>query len=186
MSQPVLIAFVSHDGQTARIAHRIGARLAAGHVAVEVVDLRSQACSPDGVRAVILGAPVRYGRHSKALRGWVRHHRVALNALPSAFFSVSLVAASTRAEDRGTAGDLMAGFLHATGWTPGLTHSFAGALRYRQYNPLLRLVMRRIARRSGGDTDTSFDHDYTDWAAVDAFADGCAALISAAPVPGKP
>jgi menaquinone-dependent protoporphyrinogen oxidase len=186
MSQPTLIAFESHDGQTARIAHRLGTHLAARHVAVDVVDLRSQACSPEGVRAVILGAPVRYGRHSRALRRWVEHHRAALNALPSAFFSVSLVAASTRAEDQGAAADLMAGFLRATGWTPGLTHGFAGALRYRQYNPLVRLVMRRIARRSGGDTDTSVDHDYTDWAAVDAFADECAALIAASPAPGKP
>jgi menaquinone-dependent protoporphyrinogen oxidase len=27
--------------------------------------------------------------------------------------------------------------------------------------------MRRIASREGGDTDTSRDYEYTDWAAVD-------------------
>jgi len=30
--------------------------------------------------------------------------------------------------------------------------------------------MKRIARKSGGDTDTSRDYEYTDWAAVDDFA----------------
>jgi menaquinone-dependent protoporphyrinogen oxidase len=29
--------------------------------------------------------------------------------------------------------------------------------------------MKRIARKSGGSTDTSRDHDYTDWAALDLF-----------------
>jgi menaquinone-dependent protoporphyrinogen oxidase len=30
--------------------------------------------------------------------------------------------------------------------------------------------MRRISRKEGGDTDTSRDYEYTDWAAVDRFA----------------
>lgn len=186
MNQPVLIAFVSHDGQTARIAHRIGTRLAAQALAVDVVDLGTRACTPEGVRAVMIGAPVRYGHHSKALRRWVGRHRAILNALPSAFFSVSLVAASTRPKDRGTAQALIDGFERETGWTPGVTQSVAGALRYRQYNPLLRLLMRRIVRQGGGNTDTSVDHDLTDWTAVDAFADDWAELIAAAPAPTTP
>lgn len=186
MSQPVLIAFVSHDGQTARIAHRIGARLAAQALAVDVVDLRARACTPAGVRAVMIGAPVRYGRHDKALRRWVGQYRAALNALPSAFFSVSLVAASARPEDRDTAQALIESFARETGWTPDLAQSIAGALRYRQYNLLLRLLMRRIARQSGGPTDTSVDHDLTDWATVDALADAFAALAAAPSGPAKP
>jgi menaquinone-dependent protoporphyrinogen oxidase len=30
--------------------------------------------------------------------------------------------------------------------------------------------MRVISRREGGDTDTSHDHEYTDWQAVEQFA----------------
>jgi menaquinone-dependent protoporphyrinogen IX oxidase len=37
-----------------------------------------------------------------------------------------------------------------------------------KYNWRLRRVMRRIAD-SGLSTDTTRDHDYTDWAAVDLF-----------------
>jgi menaquinone-dependent protoporphyrinogen oxidase len=177
MTQPVLIAFESHGGQTARIAHRLGTELVAQGIAVDVVDLRKQACTPSGVRGVIVGASVRYGRHSAALRRWVTAHRAALNALPGGFFSVSLVAASQRAQDRGIAKGLIDTFLRETGWTPALTLSVAGALHYRQYNIVLRLLMRRIARRSGGDTDTSRDHEYTDWAAVDGFAHAMVAKI---------
>ena len=34
----------------------------------------------------------------------------------------------------------------------------------------MHFVMRRIVSKEGGDTDTSRDYEYTDWAAVDAFA----------------
>ena len=33
-----------------------------------------------------------------------------------------------------------------------------------------RLVMRVIAKRAGGDTDTSRDYVYTDWEALERFA----------------
>src|SRR5690606_41877313 len=71
-----------------------------------------------------------------------------------------------------------------TGWQPAEAVAFAGALRYSAYNLLLRWVMRRIARKAAahlpGATDTSRDHEYTDWAAVDAFADAFAHRLVAA------
>jgi len=179
MTAPILIAFVSHDGQTARIAQRIGVKLAERHLAVDVVDLSRKTCTPDGVRAVVLGSSIRYGRHPRRLKAWIGRHRDALNRLPGAFFSVSLVAASTRDQDRGVADRLAAAIPAETGWRPNLVQSFAGAVRYQQYNALIRLVMRRIVARSGGRTDTREDHEYTDWAAVDAFAGHIAALLTA-------
>jgi menaquinone-dependent protoporphyrinogen oxidase len=47
---------------------------------------------------------------------------------------------------------------------------FAGKLAYTQYGVLTRWLMRRIAAREGGPTDTSRDHDLTDWVAVRDFA----------------
>jgi menaquinone-dependent protoporphyrinogen oxidase len=46
----------------------------------------------------------------------------------------------------------------------------AGALPYTRYNFLVRFLMKRIARKAGGPTDTSRDYDFTDWAALDRFA----------------
>jgi len=57
-----------------------------------------------------------------------------------------------------------------TGWHPQRVELVAGALPYTRYNFLVRFVMRRISRKEGGDTDTSRDYEYTDWAAVDRFA----------------
>ena len=126
---------------------------------------------------MVFGASVRYGRYPRAARRWVTQHRAALAALPGAFFGVSLVAASTRPQDKDVAAGLTDAFLAQTGWSPALRTNFAGALRYPAYNPLTRLVMRRIARASGGSTDTRRGHDYTDWAAVYAFADAIAGLF---------
>ena len=42
-------------------------------------------------------------------------------------------------------------------------------LLYTQYNVLIRFVMKRIAKHAGGATDTSRDHEYTDWVALDQF-----------------
>jgi menaquinone-dependent protoporphyrinogen oxidase len=58
-------------------------------------------------------------------------------------------------------------FLSETGWHPTRVLAVAGALTYSKYNFLLRFIMKRIARRAGASTDTSRDHEFTDWAAVD-------------------
>jgi menaquinone-dependent protoporphyrinogen oxidase len=50
---------------------------------------------------------------------------------------------------------------------------FGGALLYRQYGLLKRYMMKRIVRdKPGGlSTDTSRDHEYTDWDDVNRFAE---------------
>jgi len=46
----------------------------------------------------------------------------------------------------------------------------AGAILYTRYNWFICWAMKRIARKEGGSTDTTRDHDYTDWAQVTAYA----------------
>jgi menaquinone-dependent protoporphyrinogen oxidase len=71
-------------------------------------------------------------------------------------------------------------FLKATGWSPDLVTTVGGALSYTQYPPLMRWIMKRIARKEGGPTDTTRDHELTNWQHVDDFARRFARL--AAPV----
>lgn len=61
-------------------------------------------------------------------------------------------------------------FLVATGLTPVRSCRIAGALRYSKYGPVKRELMKRIAARAGGATDTSCDVEYTDWEQVRRFA----------------
>jgi menaquinone-dependent protoporphyrinogen oxidase len=72
---------------------------------------------------------------------------------------------------------MLSKFFNETKWAPTLVKPVAGALLYSQYNFLLRLVMRNISKKAGGDTDTSRDYDYTDWVALDKFVADFAAQI---------
>ena len=69
-------------------------------------------------------------------------------------------------------------FLAQTGWQPGLTKTFAGSVKYTQYNFVTRYIMKLISRREGGSTDTSRDHEYTDWESVERFAEAFMAEIA--------
>ena len=60
-------------------------------------------------------------------------------------------------------------FFAETGWYPERVKPVAGALLYTPYNFLIRLVMKHIAQHAGRSRDTSRDHEYTDWVALDHF-----------------
>jgi menaquinone-dependent protoporphyrinogen oxidase len=54
-------------------------------------------------------------------------------------------------------------FVTRTRWRPALTTHVAGALPLYSVRLAQRWMMRRIARRAGGGTDTTRDYEYTDW-----------------------
>lgn len=180
----VLIVFSSFDGQTAQVAERVGAHLRrAGQEAV-VVPLGAQEFASLLARgdAVIVAGAVHYGHHARELEQAVRAHRAALEARPNAFFSVSMSAARP-GKGMQEAQRCVADFVERTGWQPRSTATFAGALRYSRYNPFVRFMMRLISAAAGGDTDTTRDHEYTDWAAVERFAREFARQLEPAAVP---
>jgi len=179
----ILMVFASVDGQTARIAERIGARLVeAGHP-VMLLPADDASAHPGDCEAVIVGGAIRYGHFPRALQDWVRKHRSAIADRSNAFFCVCLSAGGPGAKPQIAKG-YVDGFCARTGWHPRATASFAGALLYRKYNPFIRFMMRLIVGAAGGDTDTSRDYEYTDWQAVDRFAVQFAAQIPAVPSRG--
>jgi menaquinone-dependent protoporphyrinogen oxidase len=180
----VLILFSSFDGQTAQIAERVGAHLARSGHAVSVVPLGDHDMAALVARhdAVIVAGAVHYGHHARALEEAVRAHRAALEARPNAFFSVSMAAARP-GKGAAEAQAYVADFVERTGWQPRATATFAGALRYSRYNLFVRFMMRLISGTAGGDTDTSRDHEYTDWAAVERFARELVRQLEPAAVP---
>jgi menaquinone-dependent protoporphyrinogen oxidase len=119
--------------------------------------------------ALLLGASIRYGHHARSLERWVREHRAQIERRPNAFFSVCLSAGGP-GEKRSVAEGYVADFLRRTGWQPRASAIFAGALRYSQYRPWTRWLVRLVMGVAGGETDASRDHEYTDWDAVDRFA----------------
>lgn len=158
---------------TAEVAGRIADRLKArGHdaSAVRCSDGDAQALL-EKADAVVLGAPVRVGSHHKKAIRFAQGNRGRLDALPTAFFTVCLSAQGQTDQARAEVAGYEKAIVEKTGWTPGRCTAFAGAMPYRQFNFLLRFMMKRIVGSQGGPADTSRDHVLTDWEAVDAFAD---------------
>src|SRR5579883_1203814 len=98
--------------------------------------------------------------------------------MPAAFLSVSLSEAGAedplatpekRAKAAADAKTMIEVFLNETGWRPARVKAIAGALAFTKYNFLMKIVMKQIARRAGGSTDTTKDHEYTNWEDLDRF-----------------
>lgn len=180
----ILIVFSSGHGHTGRIAARIADRLEAAGAAVDLRPVEDAAdADPRDYDAVVVGGSIHMARHSAELTDWARKHARHLNARPSAFFSVCLAVADGTEDSRRHAEDWIADFEDDTGWTPRRRASFAGALQYTAYDVPTRLWMRLMMARGGHPTDTRTDVDYTDWDAVDAFADDVTALLAPLGVP---
>jgi len=167
-----LILYASTEGQTARIAERIAQKLRdEGHAAETLAACEVRAgLETDKYDGVIVGASIHYGRHPGYLRSLVRSQRASLEARPSAFFSVSLSGGGPRAKPK-AARRYLEVFLRQTGWNPQQTATFAGALPFSKYGAFKRLLMIVFVGLGGGDTDTSRDYEYTDWDAVERFAE---------------
>ena len=172
----ILIAVASSHGHTRTNGETIRDRLrAAGHT-VELADVGQGAPAPDAYDAVVLGSRVQFDRHAPAMVDYVTRHRVALDARPSYFFSVSLSAGQPHAGPDPRR--YMAKFFEQCAWRPRQHAAFGGGLHYRRYGRLLRLFMQQLSRFFHRPTDTSRDHVFTVWSTVARFADEIAADLS--------
>ncbi len=177
----ILVVFHTSEGQTARIAEHVAAVLRDLGDEVAVHDVAG-APAPEQYDGVIVGDSIHAVRHSRALTRYVHDHVAVLNKLPAALFQVSLTSANHDDEHTANAQRLVQELLDRTDFDPDLVGLFAGALVYTQYGWFKRRVMRVIARREDGDTDTSHDHEYTDWQAVEQFGRDVHKLVQASAV----
>ncbi len=111
------------------------------------------------------------GGLERELRAYLKDHRAQLEAQPRALFVVLPSAATNDPDAKASA---LADARHKIAEQLDLPFErielIAGALRYSQYPWPVKWIMQKIARAAGGDTDTSRDYEYTDWAQVEAFA----------------
>ena len=160
----VLVLYGTSDGHTAKVAGAIAEALREeGCLATVVETLRRHAVTPWDYDAVIVAASVHAGGYQRPVRRWVRHNAYALSHLPTAFVSVCLGILEHKPEVDRQLQAIVRRFLASTGWQPGQIRMVAGALRYTRYGWFKKIVMRRIAAKTGGGTDTTRDYDYTDW-----------------------
>jgi menaquinone-dependent protoporphyrinogen oxidase len=174
------VFFATTDGQTRRIAEAFAAHartLGVDSQAIDVTSTQARSFSWTGARAVVLAASVHAGSHQPEAERFVRQHVVELNRRPSVFLSVSLSICSKRPNEVDAARSIATTFPDHLGWRPGRVVCVAGRLAYTQYGLLKRFVMRRIARKAGGPTDASRDHEMTDWNQVRTVASELVAVV---------
>ncbi len=192
----VLILYATREGHTQLIANHIALTLGARKLPTVVMCAKDAAELEVGAySAAVLAASVHVGKHEPELVDFVIRHRAELERLPSAFISVSMAEAGAENLEASNQSRLEAAenvqhtidrFCEQTGWHPERIKPVAGALLYTQYGALTRLVMKFIARRAGGPTDTSRDYDFTDWKALARFAEEFADELEPEGIGGAP
>ncbi|MBV8843556.1 MAG: hypothetical protein JO307_12175 [Bryobacterales bacterium] len=192
--KPIGVLYATRSGHTRRIADHIANELHERGFEAEAKNVGAEAAplDPSHYSAAILAASVHYGQHASEMVEFVKNRRSELDKIPSAFISVTLSEAGVerpesspqeRARFAADTQRVIEKFFEETEWRPARVKAVAGALLYTKYNLLLRFVMKYMAKNAHADTDTSRDHDYTDWLTLDRFVDEFAQqLISPAAV----
>ena len=169
MTQRALLLCSSTDGQTRRICERVRGTLEDAGATVTLTMIEdADDLAPTAFDLVVVGARIRYGRTDARVIAFARRHRAALEAMPSAYFSVNIVARKA-GKDRPDTNPYVRDFLRRARWRPGRTEVFAGRLDYPRYGVVDRFVIRLIMRMTGGPTRPDTVVEYTDWQRVDAF-----------------
>ena len=175
------VFYATREGHTRKVADRIAEDLRRHGIDTDVMNVRDiEEVSWGLYSAACVAASVHLGKHEPEMVAFVKRYRTQLSRLGAAFVSVTLSEAGAEdpnrleADRRRAADDvkrMIDLFLKDTGWRPERTLPVAGSLAYTKYNIFVRLLMKRIARKEGGPTDTSRDHELTNWPALDRLVD---------------
>lgn len=167
----VLVLYMSKGGHTARIARRICDSIAAADGRAEMMDLNEavhEGVDWDAYDVVALGSPVFYGTYDKSVLEFIGTNRANLEARPSSFFNVSVVA---RTPEKATVegNRYMQKFLELSPWKPKDLKVIAGKVDYPSWGWLDTLMIQMIMKFTHGPTDRTAVIDYTDWDDVAAY-----------------
>ncbi|PJE80286.1 Protoporphyrinogen IX dehydrogenase (menaquinone) [invertebrate metagenome] len=159
------------EGQTRKIMDKLSGFLMDQGYQVQLfsIDELPRDFSLEALDAYVLGCSVRYGKHHKPFVDFVKQYADQLNRKPSFFFSVNLTARKAN-RNKPYTNQYLCNFLRTQKWQPDHVAVFAGALFYRRYTMINRLMIQLIMKMTGGSTDINKDIEYTDWQKVETFA----------------
>ena len=165
----LLIIYSSTDGHTKMICEKIIDNLKNSNN-VELVSL-DQAMNLDlsKFNKIVIGASIRYGRHSGDLYKFIKFNKDILERKETAFFSVNVVARKIEKSDPET-NPYIKKFLKISNWKPGKIAVFAGKVDYPKYRFFDKYIIKLIMFITKGPTDTTQTYEFTNWSKVDAFA----------------
>ena len=166
----ILMLYSTTDGHTLKICERLKKvvdETGCEATLVQVGNFRTLNLS--SFDKIVVGASIRYGKHSRQVFDFINEHLPLLERTPNAFFSVNIVARKAE-KNRPETNPYVQKFLRHTPWRPNQLAVFAGKLDYPRYGAADRLMIRLIMWMTHGPTDPSTVVEFTDWAQVEAFA----------------
>ena len=166
----ILILYSTVDGHTLKICRRLqqSAEQRGHRVTLSAID----GYPGEKLAAfdkVVIGASIRYGKHRPNVADFMRSHQAALTARPNAFFTVNIVARKPNKNAPDT-NPYLRKFLRQIAWRPRVLGVFAGKLDYPRYGFWDRQIIRFIMLLTKGPTDPRAVVEFTDWSAVERFA----------------
>ncbi len=172
----ILIIYASTDGQTRKICQRLQQVVEQQLHRVTVVAIEDVATiDAASFDKIVIGASIRYGKHSPLIVNFIEQNRPLLESRPNAFFSVNVVARKPE-KSRPEHNPYLQKFLRRISWKPGTVVVFAGKIDYPSYRPLDRFMIRLIMWMTKGPTDPNAVIEFTDWQQVEAFGHTVAAM----------
>tara|TARA_B100001057_G_scaffold148029_1_gene147979 strand:+ start:1595 stop:2119 length:525 start_codon:yes stop_codon:yes gene_type:complete len=165
-----LLIYSSKDGQTEKISNFIYEKIKNSNqlkiIKIEFIDQEKL----DNYSKIILGASIRYGKHSDKIYNFVKKNLKLLNQKKTAFFSVNVVARKPEKNTPET-NPYVIKFLKKTKWNPSLLGVFAGKVDYPSYGFFDKYIIKLIMFMTKGPLDTSKSYEFTDWQKVQVFSD---------------
>jgi len=168
MTERILILYSSTDGHTLKICQRIAAILEQHGHTVQLAPIASSPADLESFDKFVIGARIRYGRHHRDVYDFITRHQALLEAKPSAFFSVNVVARKPNKNTPET-NPYMRKFLSQIAWQPDALAVFAGMIDYSKYRFFDRQMIRFIMYITHGPTHPNTVADFTDWDLVERF-----------------
>ena len=164
-----LIIYSSTDGHTKTICERI-INFSNDKDVVKIVSLNEVSkFEISEFDKIVIGASIRYGKHSKELYKFIKLNKNILDRKKNAFFSVNVVARKSEKNSPET-NPYIKKFLKISNWSPKKIGVFAGKVDYPKYDFFDKYIIKLIMFITKGPTDISQSYEFTDWSKVDIFA----------------
>jgi len=166
----ILIVYSTTDGHTVTICQRLQQLLEQNDHRVDVVSVSdAKAIDLNDFDKIVIGASIRYGKHSQQIIDFIQKHQAILDSKPNAFFSVNVVARKPE-KNRPETNPYLQKFLKTIRWKPRELAVFAGKIDYPRYHFFDRFMIRLIMFITRGPTDPKATIEFTDWQQVESFA----------------
>jgi menaquinone-dependent protoporphyrinogen oxidase len=172
----ILILYSTTDGHTLKICQRLQQVIEQlGHQVTVIPVDEAARVDLQAFDTLVIGASIRYGKHSKAVTDFIQRNTPLLESKANAFFSVNIVARKPNRNQPDT-NPYLRKVLRQIAWRPQALAVFAGKLDYPRYRFFDRMMIRFIMLMTHGPTDPTAVIEFTDWQQVGEFGRRIAAL----------